>query len=123
MQKKAVRIDPMDYPLKDGESWWMIQPNDGQLELKIPIGAAAVCVLEFLDFGRGIAYRIVGTDDDQGWVSIEGHGIVFEMPRYIFARHFDAIPFIKGGVIRGAISELPQTIEVARKKQEFTFED
>ena len=52
------RIDPMKYPLKEGESWWMVHPNDGKLELKIPIGAPAFCVQEFLDFGKGKIYKV-----------------------------------------------------------------
>ena len=119
--QKRVKVDPMEYPLRDGESWWMIQPNDGELELKVPVGAAPVCVEEFLDFGKGTAYRVVAVDDDQGWVSVEGHGTVFEMPRYNFARYFDAVPFIKGGHIRGAIPE--EAMEVCRKKTEYLFED
>lgn len=94
-----VIIDPMDHPLMEGESWWMIHLNNGELELKIPIGAGALCLREFYDFGEGTVYKIVGVNDDQGWVSIEGHGKIYEMPRYIFARYFDAIPFIRGGKI------------------------
>jgi len=119
--KKVVRIDPMDYPLMDRESWWMIQPNDGQLELKIPVGAAPVCVKEFMNLGEGTAYRVVAVDDDQGWVSVEGHGTVYEMPRYVFARYFDAVPFIKGGHVKGVIDE--KAMNVCRKKTEQLFED
>ena len=91
------KIDPMDYPLSIGESWWVIHPNSGEAELSIPVGAPAVCTKDFLDiFKKNAPYRIAHVDDSQGWISIESPvGEVVEMPRYIFARHFDAVAYIR----------------------------
>ena len=92
-----VKVDPMDYPLSIGESWWVIHPNNAEAELDIPIGAPAVCTRDFMNrFVKNSPYRIVNVDNSRGWVSIESvDSTIVEMPRYIFARHFDAVAYIK----------------------------
>lgn len=100
---KKIKLNPMDYPLKEGESWWMVHPNDGKLVLKIPTGAPALSTENFLSFKKDKVYQITSVDDDQGWVTIENSEEVCEMPRYVFARYFDAVPFVKhspGGLTR-----------------------
>lgn len=113
----------MDYPLQENESWWMISPNDGKLELKIPIGAPAVCTTNLLsNFKKGFAYEVVDVNDDQGWISVMGPNAVVEMPRYIFARYFDAIPFIRGGYVSVKLRE--KTVDIIEKgSRQLTFED
>lgn len=92
-----IKIDPMDHPLLMGESWWVVHPNDGKAELRIPIGAPAVCKEPFVEkFTRNVPYRIVDVNDAHGWVSVEGKDrTIVEMPRYVFARYFDAVAYIK----------------------------
>jgi hypothetical protein len=92
-----TKIDPMDYPLMIGESWWIIHPNSSEAEICIPIGAPAVCKADFADvFKKNSPYRIVNVDDHNGWVSIAApDNTVVEMPRYVFARYFDAVAYIK----------------------------
>ena len=90
-----LKIDPMEYPLSIGESWWIIHPNSNEGEIRIPVGAPAVCTQNFNDFVKNSPYRIVAVDDHNGWVSIElKPQYIVEMPRYIFARYFDAVAYI-----------------------------
>ena len=92
-----IKIDPMDYPMAIGESWWVIHPNDSEAQIDIPIGAPAVCTQNFQElFVKNSPYRIVNVDDCKGSVTVESpeNGMV-EMPRYIFARYFDTVAFIR----------------------------
>ena len=92
-----IKVDPMDYPLMVGESWWVIHPNSGEAEISIPIGAPAVCTQDFLKcFKKNAPYRIANVDDAKGWISIENSdSSIVEMPRYVFARYFDAVAYIR----------------------------
>ena len=92
----TIKIDPMDYPLSIGESWWVIHPNSSEGEICIPVGAPAVCTNDFDDFKKNAPYRIVAVDNHNGWVSVEWDpSNIVEMPRYVFARYFDAVAYIK----------------------------
>lgn len=92
-------ISPSDYPLKPGESWWIIHPNSSGGEFIIPKGAMTICKSDFLDFKKDILYCVSHSNKD-GWVEV----IVKEtqqsicMPQYLFARYFDAEIFIRGGI-------------------------
>lgn len=91
-----VRIEPMDHPLREGESWWVVHPNYKNCEFIVPSGAAAVCQKGFVDFLPGRAYSIVSNDRENGWLTVHGINGLVEMPYYIFARHFDSEAFIRG---------------------------
>jgi hypothetical protein len=95
MIMEKIRLNPMDYPLKNGESWWTVHPNDGMLVLKIPVGAPALSIENFLSFKKSKIYEVTSIDDDQGWVTVKCSEAVYEMPRYLFVRNFDAVPFIR----------------------------
>jgi len=92
---KVVRVSPEQHPLKKGESWWVVHPNDGDLEFSIPRGAYSYCQRSFNQFEEGKTYPIVSNDKDNGWISIATTNAVYEMPYYVFARYFDKDSFIK----------------------------
>jgi len=99
-----IKLDPREYPLKEGESWWLIHPNYSKCELRLPVGGVTVCTEELeislpispIRFSSGVAYGIVGADNHNGWVTMQSMGIQVEMPQYMFSRHFDAEAFIVG---------------------------
>jgi len=93
---KKIRLSPIDYPLKEGESWWVVHPNTSRCEFKVPSGAVTVCTDSFLDFTQSTVYTILGDDPHNGWITLGCSTGVMEMPYYIFARHFDAQAFIRG---------------------------
>jgi hypothetical protein len=91
-----LKIDPMDYPLVEGEQWWVVHPNDATCELKIVPGSPAVCKTKGIEaFDIGTAYRVASVDEHSGWISILKDNMVCEMPLYIFARFFDATAFVR----------------------------
>ena len=98
-----IKLDPMNYPLLLDENWWVIHPNNGDYELKIPVGAPAVCKLAFpgtgpesKSFKVAVPYRILSMDDHEGWILISAGGNdIYEMPQYVFARHFDIVAFVR----------------------------
>lgn len=91
-----VLLDPIEYPLEKGENWFAVHPNDANLELFFPAGAAAVCKKNLNEiFLQNIPYRITNYDRTHGWVSVStDNNMVYKMPVYLFARHFDAEAFI-----------------------------
>ena len=91
---KVIQIDPRQYPLKTGESWWVVHPNSGGSEFKIPHKAVTVCTENFLQFKSGTVYAV--TEGKSGWVDVWTTDFKCEMPQYIFARHFDAEAFVVG---------------------------
>ena len=93
---RYVKIDPIDFPILTSEHWWIIHPNTRNVEFKIPSGAVTACTNDFLEFKRGIVYRIVSQDKNNGWVSVADKETIVEMPEYLFARNFDAEIFIRG---------------------------
>jgi len=90
------RVDPMSFPLQEGESWWVVHPNLSNCEFKVPNGAITVCTSDFLCFSANTAYTILGNDSNNGWITLQGTNSVWEMPYYLFARHFDAEAFVRG---------------------------
>jgi len=93
---KRTRIDPMDFPLIRGESWWVVHPNRGDCEFKVPSGAITVCIESFLCFLEGKVYSILSNDAHNGWVAVASKEEIIEMPHYVFARYFDAEAFVCG---------------------------
>jgi hypothetical protein len=91
------RIEPSQYPRQAGESWWIVHPNQGGAEFRVPVGAMTVCIEDFMEvFKTNVAYNVVSADNHNGWVTVEGNGDLYEMPQYLFARHFDAEAFVVG---------------------------
>lgn len=95
---KVIKLDPHDYPLVEGESWWVCHPNEGNSEFVAPAGAITVCLKGFLDFEGGKVYSILRSDDNSGWISLGCSSEVVEMPYYVFARYFDAEAFVRGRI-------------------------
>ena len=95
---KRVRIDPIEYPLRRGESWWVVHPNTGTSEFRIPHGGITLCTKDFLTFKQNIVYSIVGYDNHNGWVSVVEGNILYDLPQYLFARYFDAEAFVVGRI-------------------------
>lgn len=100
---KTFTIDPMEHPLKEGESWWVVHPNNKNSEFHIPQGAVAVSTMGTEDktlhefgFQYGRAYQIVDNDPHNGWLTVCSSVAMVRMPYYIFARHFDSEAFIRG---------------------------
>lgn len=93
---QRVRIDPMDYPPKKGESWWIVHPNISTAEFRIPSGGITACLEDFLCFKQNVVYRVVAADNHNGWVTVIGDNIIYDMPQYLFARYFDAEAFVVG---------------------------
>jgi len=108
---KRIKIDAMTYPKEKDESWWIVHPNNATCEFRIPSGAITVCTKDFLEvFKQNVAYNVISTDNHNGWVTIEGGGDLYEMPQYLFARHFDAEAFVIGAA-------RPEELEQARPFQ------
>jgi hypothetical protein len=96
---KQIKIDPNDYPLQEGESWWIVHPNYGKCQFKVPVGAICACLNKFLGIFHPMSiYTVTHVDDDKGWITVGTKGTLVEMPRYVFARYFDANQFIVGNM-------------------------
>jgi hypothetical protein len=94
---KRNRIEPMEYPLKPGESWWIVHPNIATAEFRIPSGAITACIQDLIDiFKQGTVYSVISADNHNGWVTVAGGKELYDMPQYIFARYFDAEAFVVG---------------------------
>ncbi len=105
---KRIKIDPIQYPKTTEESWWIVHPNNASCEFRIPSGAVTVCTKDLLEiFKKNMAYNVISADNHNGWVVVEGGGDLYEMPQYLFARHFDAESFVIG-------SARPEDLEKAR---------
>ena len=91
-----IKINPLSHPPGKGEPWWIISPNDGQIEFMPVIGAGTLCVRDFLKFRSGVAYRISAVNDQHGWITVETKEDIVEMPYYVFARYFDYEAFLRG---------------------------
>ena len=90
------KISPEQYPPKNGESWWIVHPNKKGVEFRVPIGAVTVCTLDIEGFFTNMAYAVVGVDNHNGWVTLRNGDNLYDMPQYLFARHFDAEVFVVG---------------------------
>jgi hypothetical protein len=93
---KRIRIDPMEYPLKKGELWWIVHPNVATAEFRVPHGGITLCTKDFLTFRQNVVYSVVGADNHNGWVTVVEDGNLYDMPQYLFARYFDAEAFVVG---------------------------
>ena len=94
---KRNRIDPMEHPIKKGESWWIVHPNIKTAEFRVPNGAVTCCLKDFEEvFKEGCIYSVIAADAHNGWVTVAGGKELYDMPQYIFARHFDAEAFVVG---------------------------
>ena len=91
-----IEIDPMDFPMDKGESWWLVHPNNPNSEFRVPIGAVTLCTQNILDFAAGRMYKIIDNDSNNGWVTISCQSLTAKMPYYVFARYFDAECFVRG---------------------------
>ena len=103
-------ISSQSEPLKEGESWWVAAPNNGNLELCIPENAHCICKKYWEDFQKNIVYPIVGNDPDNGYISLMAKDTVYKMPYYVFNRYFDAQPFLRH--VRNKVSKrtVPQNL-------------
>lgn len=88
-------ISPESEPLKSGESWWIINPNNGYCEFSAPQGCYARCTKRFQDFMPDVMYEITGNEPNCGWISLRVFEDVYRMPYYVFARYFDSEAFVK----------------------------
>ena len=105
MQNSYIKINTLEYPPKEGESWWVVHPNSGVTDFVIPEGAVTACTKDFMDFKTGVIYK-VQKSDFVGWICVlvvdkledpaKYKEIVVDMPEYIFARYFDAEIFVRG---------------------------
>lgn len=104
---RHIRINPEEYPPKNGESWWVVHPNLANCEFRVPIGAVSPCLDSLGPFEKGKAYSVLGCDNHNGWVTLRCKDDLYDMPQYLFARHFDAEVFVVGHAT-------PEEIENAR---------
>lgn len=88
-------INQNEFPRAEGESWWIVDPNNKFCEFKAPVGAWPVCLKGFNEFAFGTAYQIVANDSHRGTISLLASEDVYELPYYVFARYFDAEAFIR----------------------------
>jgi len=118
LNMQHYRIDPIEYPIKNGESWWIVNPNNGNCLFKVPCGAITLCLDNFKGFIKNVAYRVVASDDHNGWVTVLGNGDLYDMPQYLFSRYFDAESFVVG-IIK------PEALEKAKKTEviKMSFKD
>ena len=91
-----IKLNPHDYPLEKGESWWVVNLNRSDVEFSAPVGAIAFCEESLMSFKQGTVYQIVNNDMNTGWITLMSHSEIVEMPHYIFARYFDAEAFVRG---------------------------
>jgi hypothetical protein len=93
---RRIRIDPLEFPLQNGESWWVVHPNIKTAEFRIPAGAITVCTEDLLVFKKGIVYSVISADYHNGWVTVSSEDALYDMPQYLFSRKFDAEAFVIG---------------------------
>jgi len=93
---KRIRIEPMEFPLEKGESWWIVHPNTKTAEFRVPAGAITACIKDFLCFKENVVYDVVSADNHNGWVTVVVEDKLYDMPQYLFSRHFDAEAFVVG---------------------------
>ena len=117
---QRIRIEPQKYPIKKGESWWVVHPNTAGAEFRIPNGAITVCLHDFEIFKQNIAYSVISLDAHNGWIIVEGGGDLYEMPQYLFARNFDAEAFVVG---RPTPEESSRIAEILARAQFQKWED
>ncbi len=89
------KIDPIEYPLKDKESWWIVHPNSKGGEFIVPDSACTACLQDIFDFKKGTIYRVFPAQRE-GYVCVSSSSYMLEMPQYLFGRHFDAEIFVRG---------------------------
>jgi len=92
------RIDSMDFPPNNGESWWIVHPNCNTANFRIPSGACTLCLNDFLDFKKNTVYSVISADNHNGWVTVVCANTIYDMPQYLFARNFDAESFVVGNI-------------------------
>jgi hypothetical protein len=102
---KFIKINPLEFSIEPGESWWPIHPNNANCEFNAPVGAVTFCMKSLLDFKAGTVYTIVGNDSNHGWITVACTEEVIEMPYYLFARHFDAEAFVRGTLVDPSVLE------------------
>lgn len=90
------RINPEEYPPKNGESWWVVHPNRNGCEFRVPMGAVSPCCSSIGPFEIQKAYSVISCDNHNGWVTLRCGDDLYDMPQYLFARHFDAEAFVVG---------------------------
>lgn len=105
MNNSYIKINTLEYPPKEGESWWVVHPNSGVTDFVIPESAVTACTKDFMDFKKGVIYK-VQKSNFVGWICVlvvdkledpaNHKEIVVDMPEYIFARYFDAEVFVCG---------------------------
>ena len=93
---RYIKLNPMEYPLKKGESWYLTHPNNKNCEFKVPQGGVTLCMNSLFDFTAGRIYEISDNDPDNGWITVACKETVVKMPYYVFARYFDAECFVRG---------------------------
>ncbi len=95
---KVIEIDPHDYPIRKGESWWLVHPNTKNSEFFVPSGAIAFCKRAFIagDFKANTVYTVTGNKPNEGYLTVMSKSSVVTMPYYVFARYFDAEAFVRG---------------------------
>ena len=87
-------IEPTEFPIKEGESWWVVHPNLKGCNFKIPQEAVTCCLKDFQIFQRNLLYKV--SKYISGWVAVSEGRDLYAMPEYVFARYFDAEIFVQG---------------------------
>ncbi|RLB98648.1 MAG: hypothetical protein DRH90_21590 [Deltaproteobacteria bacterium] len=97
------KIEPEMFPIKEGESWWVVPLNMKQCEFCAPAGAITICTshltvpsTRMVSFSAGVIYQITGTNNTSGYITVKSKEEIVEMPYYVFARYFDAEAFVRG---------------------------
>lgn len=105
------KINPVDFPLKEKESWWIVHPNSKGGEFIIPDNACTACLHDIEGFNKGTIYN-VSSCQNEGWVHVASNVLGLEMPQYLFGRHFDAEIFVRGTPTQNEIDTVlsPYTI-------------
>ena len=93
---QIITLNPINYPLEKGESWYVVHPNQQNVEFRVPEGAVTLCTSSLLDFQTGRTYEIYHNDPNNGWLSVMSKERMVKMPYYVFARYFDAECFVRG---------------------------
>lgn len=121
-----ISVDTTEEPMRQGESWWVVHPNAGGAEFKVPHDAMTLCIQEYRSFREGRMYSVISCDTNTGWIVIQSLSEIVRMPLYIFSRYFDSEAFVTGSFKPNSTAkkfDYQSTLPGKQKAQLELFED
>ena len=90
MKHYVITMD--EHPIRPGEEYFIVHPNNAECVLSFPEGTQTMCTKDLRLFEEGTLYVVTG--HTFGWVTVACSKEVVKMPEYVYARHFDAETFV-----------------------------